>query len=570
MDTSTSRRSFVAAAAGGAALTAAAAAVSIGSSMASAKESTVTMSKINDMFAGRGNARLVTDDIWWVGAADKRIALFENIYPLKQGMTYNSYLIMDEKVCLLDTVDRAVVGQFLENINAVLDGRDIDYLVVNHMEPDHSAAIDVIINRFPNIKILGSAMAGRLINQFFETDVSDRFTTVKEGDTLELGTHKLQFIEAPMVHWPEVIMSYDTTAGVLFSADAFGSFNSLDGNIFADQVDYDHDWMPEARRFICNVGGKYGTQIQSVLDKVDKLDINYICSVHSLVWRRDHEKIIDKYRHWANYEPEDQDVVIYYGSIYGGTENAANILATKLSEHGVTNVKTYDVSKTHKSYLLAEAFRASHLVFCSATYNMGIFTPMRDLLNFLVDHNMQNRHVAFIENGSWQPVAASLMHNLVAQMPNMTQVGEDVTLLSTTAAKNIEELDVLAQALAASVGGDDSGDSAVTQQAGTVNAASGNYMHSKPDTAPNKAASSATDTDSHASTAHGHGSAASEAGASAGAASAADSSGSSSGTLRKFKCKICGYVYETDGDLPADFKCPLCGAPASMFEEITE
>lgn len=546
MDTATSRRTFIKAAAGTAAATAAvAAAASTGASNAQASEASddTTTIKINDGFAGKGNARLVTDDIWWVGAADKRLELFENAYPLKQGMTYNSYVILDDKVAIVDTCDRAVIGQYLENLNAVLEGRQADYLIVDHMEPDHSAAIDIIISKFPNIQIVTSAKGAALIGQFFDTDISDRLVTVAEGDTLELGTHTLSFVEAPMVHWPEVLMAYDTASGVLFSADAFGSFNSLDGNIFADQVDYDLDWMPEARRFYVNIVGKYGPQVQDALTKASALDIKYICSTHGLVWRQDFDKILDKYNHWASYEPEDQAVVIYYGSIYGGTENAANILATKLSEDGVTNVKVYDVAKTHKSWLLAEAFRASHLVFCSMTYNMGIFTPMKELLNYMVDHNMQNRYVAFVENGSWQPVAGKLMRNIVAQMANMTMIGSEVTMMSTVSDANVEELTTLAQQIADSVNGNDTAASEVVADEDVTNAAAGDVLHTNADTAAQAAAGTTTEE------------------------SAAADSGSA--TTTKWKCTVCGYVYEAEGDtLPEDFVCPICGASADQFEKI--
>ncbi len=545
MESNTSRRTFIKAAAGATAATAAVAAAStMGGQQAQAQEAATSAPKLNDMFAGRGNARQVTDDIWWVGAADKRLALFENAYPLEQGMTYNSYLVMDDKVALIDTVDRAVVGQYLENLNAVLDGRSVDYLVVDHMEPDHSSAIDLMISKFPNIQIVTSAKGAALIGQFFETDISDRLVTVAEGDTLELGAHTLSFVEAPMVHWPEVLMAYDAASGVLFSADAFGSFNSLDGNIFADQVDYDNDWMPEARRFYTNIVGKYGPQVQAALEKASALDIKFICSTHGLVWRKDTDKILDKYTHWATYEPEDKAVVIYYGSIYGGTENAANILATKLSEEGISNVKVYDVAKTHKSWLLAEAFRASHLVFCSCTYNMGIFTPMKELLNYLVDHNMQNRHVSFVENGSWQPVAAGLMRNIVAQMSDMTLVGSDITLMSTVSDQNVEELGTLAKQIAASVNGDDSSSDLLTMADGATNVSAGDVMHTNADTAAQAAAPSAA------------------------ASSAAESaSAGTSGSASQWKCKICGYVYEGDS-LPADFVCPICGASADEFEKI--
>lgn len=558
MDSTSSRRTFIKAAGVTAAATAAvtvAANVVTGAGTASAQEaSSPARPELTDLFAGKGNARQVTDDIWWVGAADKRLALFENAYPLEQGMTYNSYLIMDDKVALIDTCDRAVMGQYLENLAAVLGDRLVDYLVVDHMEPDHSAAIALMVTKFPDIKIVTSAAGAALIGQFFDMDISDRLTTVAEGDTLELGSHTLAFVEAPMVHWPEVLMAYDSASGVLFSADAFGSFNSLDGNIFADQVDYANDWMPEARRFYTNIVGKYGPQVQDALDKAAELDIKYICSTHGLVWRQDIDTIVDKYRHWSSYEPEDQAAVIFYGSIYGGTECAANILASKLSEAGVSNVKVYDVAKTHKSWLLAEAFRASHLVFASMTYNMGVFTSVKELLNYLVDHNMQNRHVAFIENGSWQPVAGDLMRGIAAQMADIKVIGDTVTLTSTVDEENVDQLATLAEQIAASINGDDSAAQDLVAQEDATNPAAGDLMHTNADTAKQAAASNKSD-----------GSGSSDAAESESADSASDES---AGGTSQWRCSVCGYIYEGES-LPDDFVCPVCGATADKFEKVS-
>ena len=509
-DTTATRRGFVKATVGGAAALAALSGLRVHASAAEA--SADAPSKINDIFSGRANARQVAEDTWWVGASDKRIALFENAYPLEQGVAYNSYVLLDEQTVLFDTVDRSVTGQFFENLQAVLDGRTLDYLVVNHMEPDHSFAVSQVLSRFPEAKVVCTAAAATLIQQFFGLDVSDRLITAAEGDTLTTGKHTLAFVEAPMVHWPEVMMTFDATTGVLFSADAFGTFNALDGNIFADQVNFttDDKWLAEARRYYCNIVGKYGQNVQDVLAKAATLDISMFCSTHGPIWREDLGWILDKYDKWSSYTPEDQAVAIFYGSIYGGTENAANILAAQLSEEGVENVKVFDVSKTHDSWLIAEAFRCSHLVFASATYNMGIFTNMKNFLNDLVAHNMQNRHVSFIENGSWSPASGQLMRDIVAQMPGMTEVGDMVTLRSTTSHDNVEELSAMAKAIAASLAGDDA-DATEGELSGSAQA---------------------------------------------------DAAGT-----RQWKCTVCGYVYEGD-ELPADYTCPICGVGPDKFEEI--
>jgi len=447
--TNTSRRGFVKAAAGGAAAIAAISAMR--AEYAQADEGRVAPVIVNDFFGGKANARQITEDLWWVGASDKRIELFENVYPLEQGVAYNSYLLLDEQTVLVDTVDRSVTGQYFENVAAVLGDRPLDYLLINHMEPDHSSAISLVLSKFPEAKVVTSAGAATMIKNFFGIDISDRCVIVAEGDTLTTGAHTLAFVEAPMVHWPEVIVTLDVTTGILFSADAFGSFNALDGNMYADQVNFQEAWVDEARRYYCNIVGKYGPQVQDVLAKASTLDITMFCSTHGPIWRQDLGWILDKYSKWSSYTPEDQAVAIFYGSIYGGTENAANILAAQLSQAGVNNVKVYDVSKTHVSWLIAECFRCSHLVFASATYNMGIFTPMKNFLNDLAAHNMQNRFVSFIQNGSWSPASGAQMQEIVAGMTNMAQVGDMVTLMSTTSEANVEELAALAGAIAESV-----------------------------------------------------------------------------------------------------------------------
>ena len=402
-------------------------------------------------FAGIGHTRMVTEDVAYLGVSDRRIQLFENVYPIPRGVAYNSYLLLDEKTALIDTVDRSVTGQYFENLIAALNGRPLDYLVVNHMEPDHSSAISEVLVRYPEAKVVCTQAAAVILNQFFACDISGRSILVGEGDTLSTGKHTLTFVMAPMVHWPEVMMTYDDVHGILFSADAFGSFGALNGNLFADEVDFEKDWLPDARRYYCNIVGKYGPQVQAVLEKAGTVDIRMLCPTHGPVWRENLGWIIEKYSQWSSYTPEEDAVMVVYGSVYGGTESAANALAGQISRSGVANVAVYDVSKTHVSELIAEAFRCSHIVLASITYNMGIFTPMKNFLLDLEAHNLQNRCFAILENGSWSPAAGNLMKEIVGRLKGSSFVGDVVTILSSPDAGDAEALTALAQAVATSV-----------------------------------------------------------------------------------------------------------------------
>ena len=345
------------------------------------------------------NVMQINDDVTYVGASDRKLALFEAVYPLVNGVSYNSYLVNDEKTVLLDTVDRSVSGVFFENIAHVLDGRKLDYVIVNHMEPDHAATLGELVLRYPEVKIVSNAKVVAMIKQFFDFDVDARVQVVAEGDTFSTGKHTFTFAMAPMVHWPEVMVTFDTTDGILYSADAFGTFGALAGNVFADEVDFENKWLDEARRYYTNIVGKYGPQVQMALKKALALDIKMICPLHGPIWRENIAWFVDKYNKWSTYTPEDNTVLIAYASIYGGTENAANILASELAKKGIKNIAMTDVSVTHPSYIISEAFRCSHIVFAAPTYNAGIFTPMETLLLDLAAHNLQNRTVAFIENG---------------------------------------------------------------------------------------------------------------------------------------------------------------------------
>ena len=391
--------------------------------------------------------RPIVSDVLLVGASDRRLALFENIYPIPRGVSYNAYLVLDEKTVLLDTADSAVSVRFLENLAHGLQGRSLNYIIVNHMEPDHCATLADVLRLYPEAKIVASAKAISMIGQFFDCDVTNRCTAVKEGDTLSTGRHNFTFAMAPMVHWPEVMVTYDTTDKILFSADAFGTFGALNGNIFADEVAFESEWLPDARRYYTNIVGKYGPQVQTLLKKAAGLDIQFLCPLHGPIWRENTGWFVEKYQRWSSYTPEENTVAIFCGSVYGNTENAADILAAALAERGVRHVALYDVSHTDLSHLVAEAFRCSHLVFASATYNNGIFTPMETLLMDLKAHNLQNRTVALIENGTWAPQAGKLMGELVNGMKNMTLLVGTVSLKS--AVKERASLESLADALAA-------------------------------------------------------------------------------------------------------------------------
>ena len=394
------------------------------------------------------NTRKISRDYYWVGASDRRLELFENVMPITKGVSYNSYLLMDEKTVLLDTADSSVSRQFLENVQYVLNGRVLDYLIVNHMEPDHCSVIEDIVLRYPNLKIIGNAKTVQMINQFFDFDVDSRFVAIKEGDTFSTGSHTLQFVMAPMVHWPEAMFTYDIEEKILFSADAFGTFGALNGNIFNDEINFEKDWLDEARRYYTNIVGKYGNPVQAALKKAGTIDIQMICPLHGPIWRNNLGYILDKYVKWSTYEPEDKAVMLVYGSMYGNTEAAVNVLATKLAEAGVKNIVTYSVSNTHVSHLIAEAFRCSHIVLAAPTYNSGLFTPMENFLMDLKAHGLQKRTFAFIENGTWAPTAACQMMSIVGEMKDSRIIDETLTLRSSMKESQIEQLELLANDLA--------------------------------------------------------------------------------------------------------------------------
>lgn len=398
--------------------------------------------------------RKVTDDIYWVGANEHRLHLFENIHPIPRGVSYNAYLLLDKKTALFDTVDWAACRQLLENLDHLLNGRPLDYLVINHMEPDHGASIEEVLLRYPDVTIISTEKSFMLMRQFGFAVDSHPLMEVKEGDSISFGKHTVQFIAAPMVHWPEVMVSFDSTDGVLFSADAFGSFGALDGKLFADEVNFDRDWIDDARRYLSNIVGKYGPHIQLLLKKAAGIldQIHYICPLHGPVWRKDLGYFIDKYDKWSRYEPEEKGVMIAYASMYGNTEAAAQALASRLCERGCTNVWMYDVSNTHISQLISESFRLSHIVLASVTYNLGIYPVMHNYLMDMKALNLQNRTFALIENGSWACKSGDLMQKFInEELKNMTVLNERLSLASSLLPHKAAELDMLADAIAESV-----------------------------------------------------------------------------------------------------------------------
>lgn len=394
--------------------------------------------------------REVTENLYWVGANDRRLHLFENIHPIPRGVSYNAYVLLDKKTVLFDTVDWAVCRQFLENVDHVLNGRPLDYMVINHMEPDHCASIEEIVLRHPEVKIISTEKSFMLMRQFGFAIDNQELIEVKEGDTQCFGDHTVTFVEAPMVHWPEAMVTLDLTNGALFSADAFGSFISLDGHLFADEVNFDRDWIDEARRYYTNIVGKYGPHVQLLLGKaatvLDK--IKFICPLHGPVWRSDFGYLIDKYNHWSTYEPEEKGVLIVYASMYGNTEAAAQNLASRLCEKGVTNVRVYDVSSTHVSDLISETFKYSHVVLASVTYNLGIYPVMLDYLEHMKALNLQKRKIAIIENGSWAVKSGDLMQEFIDNnLKDMTILNERVSMASTLPDDKLTEMENLAQAI---------------------------------------------------------------------------------------------------------------------------
>ena len=372
--------------------------------------------------------RKVADDLIWVGADDRRLAMFEGVYSVPRGVSYNSYLLLDEKTVVFDTVDHAVEKTFLENVEHGLNGRTLDYLVVQHMEPDHSATIRTLLMLYPEAEVVCSKKTEGMLRQFFGDAVKMNIKVVGEGDTLKTGKHEFTFLAAPMVHWPEVIVTYDLTTKTLFSADAFGTFGALNGALFADEVDFFRDYLDEARRYYTNIVGKYGVQVQALLKKAATVEIQTICPLHGFVWRENIGAYLEKYQKWSLYEPEVSGVMIAYASVYGNTENAANILACKLRDKGIKTTM-FDVSVAETSEVVAASFQYSHLVFAAPTYNGGIFIKMDEVLRDIEAHSLKNRTVAFMENGTWAVTCGKQMKEIFAGLKGMNLIEDTLSLI---------------------------------------------------------------------------------------------------------------------------------------------
>lgn len=395
--------------------------------------------------------RKLTEDLYWVGGNDRRLELFENMFPIPKGVSYNSYLLLDEKTVLFDTVDASVGRLFLENIKAVLNGRTLDYIVVNHMEPDHCALIVDLILLYPDLQVIGNAKTFTMMKQYFDFDVDGKANVVKEGDSFPVGKHTLTFFMAPMVHWPETMVTYDAEAKVLFSADAFGTFGAMSGTIFNDEMDFDRDWLDDARRYYTNIVGKYGVQVQALLKKMAALDVEILCPLHGPTWRSDISYFVEKYDKWSKYEPEEQGVLIAYGSMYGNTENAANVLAAKLADEGIKQIALYDVSRTHVSELISAAFKYSHIVLAAPTYNGKIYPLMETFIEDMKALGLQKRTIAVMGNGTWAPTSTKQMEEKISEMKNMTLLENSVSMKSTLHDSEMDRMEKLKEEIVKSL-----------------------------------------------------------------------------------------------------------------------
>ena len=431
---------------------------------------------------------MITNDLKYIGVNDHEIDLFEGQYMVPDGMAYNSYVILDEKIAIMDSVERKFTEEWLNKIKEAVGERQPDYLIVHHMEPDHSANIRNFLQTYPEAKVVASANAFRMMQNFFGTDFADRKIVVKDGDKLNLGKHELTFLTAPMVHWPEVIMTYDACDKVLFSADAFGKFGALD---------VEDEWECEARRYYFGIVGKYGPQVQAVLKKIAALDIQSICPLHGPVLKENVDHYIGLYDTWSSYGVESEGVVIAYTSIYGHTKAAVELLAQKLEEKGCPKVVLTDLARSDWAEAVEDAFRYGKLVLATTTYNADIFPDMKHFIQHLAERNFQNRTVGLIENGSWAPKAAGIMKEMLSECKNLTFTDTTVKILSALNEESIAQVEALAQELCGQE------EAVVETQAEEKK-------------------------------------------------------------TKKYICTVCGYEHE--GELPADYECPLCGVGPDLFE----
>lgn len=376
----------------------------------------------------------ITNKIEYIGVNDKTLDLFESQYNLPNGVSYNSYILKDKKTVVMDTVDKRVTNEWLENIETTLNKKNIDYLVFSHLEPDHSANIQLLAQKYPEMKIILNQKAESMMKQFFDLDLSNRYVIVKEGDIIDTGEHKLQFFMAPMVHWPEVMVTYEQTEKILFSADGFGKFGTLDT---------EEDWTNEARRYYFNIVGKYGTQVQQLLKKVVGLDIKMICPLHGPILKENLNYYINKYDTWSSYKPEDEGILVAYNSIHGNTRKAVEELEKMLKENGVKKVVVGDLSRNDMSEIIANAFRYDKLIIASPTYDAGLFPSTEKFLRNLKHKNYQNRRIGIIENGSWAPMAAKCMNDIIKEMKNIETCNTTVTIktrMNDESKKKMKEL----------------------------------------------------------------------------------------------------------------------------------
>ena len=394
------------------------------------------------------NTKLVAKDTVWIGGSDRRLALFENLFPLPNGVSYNSYVVLDEKITLFDTADVSVADQYLENLHAVLGEKKPDYLVVLHMEPDHCSLLQTVLNQYPETTVVSSMQTFKFISQFFPELKIENQLVVREGDTLCTGAHTFHFVAAPMVHWPEVLLAYDDADKALFSADAFGTFGALEGGIFADQYDFEAHYLDDARRYYANIVGKYGAQVQAVLKKAAGLEIEEILPLHGPVWRENLGWFLEKYQTWSSYAPETDDILVVYGSLYGHTASAAESFASVLEEKSGRHVVVYDASKTDVSYLIAEVWRCSKVVLFCPTYNGGMYPSISRFIEDMKALAVQNRTFALAENGTWAPVTARLMRKELETLKNCSILDTTLTIRSALSAADEAALDDFAAAVA--------------------------------------------------------------------------------------------------------------------------
>lgn len=395
--------------------------------------------------------REIADKTFAIGGSDRRIELFENLFPVPDGITYNSHIILDEKTAIIDSVDNAISQIFFANIEATLQGRALDYLIVSHMEPDHCANIEEIVRRHPNVKIVGNAKTFQLIQQFYDYDMATNFLEIKDKDELDLGDHKLSFYMAPMVHWPEVFFTFDAKTNILYSADAFGTFGGFSGARFSDETNYEELYLNEARRYYTNIVGKYGMQVGMALKKVKDLPIEIIAPLHGPCLRGEMIGVMmDKYNKWSSYIPEEQGVLIACASVYGNTMNLVEMIADKLTQRGIKNIHLYDVSKTHASYLVADSFRFSHMIVAAPTYNMSLYYTMDNFLHEMITMQVKNKKVGIIGNGSWAPISPELIKDRVNEMSNMEIIGGHFLINSSFKAEKEAELNVFLDTFVAS------------------------------------------------------------------------------------------------------------------------